>query len=420
MKDPKTLTTWKLETHRDAVRARLPLRSSPRALGRIILQVIEKFGIKNDPDRFALFLESGRRTYLREEYFGIVDLRASDVEEDISGFWSEMEYVNGDCPLVLRLVDEKKEAALALARLKESMTSCIQLMQATEQAARAKEEGGMKSVILEAQLKGKAKALAALKKGVFTLHEALHNSVFAEEFIANDGLDTLKQIVATTKGSFRAKRKSTSSLNSKLTTFYRTHLSCAHSYLRGIGNTQAYALKAVYVVMTYANGLETVLGTPGLIQELFCLLDKSSSISVNRTACELLFVACDLASEYGRDGYEVLSDAAKYVASASHIAPYSNVIELLSCGDLDTQINALTLLNVLLAKCPTRRKQARLLQRLDAAGMLRTLSELSEIGIHDVTWNRQVSRAKARAREEIEAHRDIVRTRPSLRSSPRA
>ena len=31
-----------------------------------------------------------------------------------------------------------------------------------------------------------------------------------------------------------------------------------------------------------------------------------------------------------------------------------------------------------------------------------------------------VSRAKARAQEEIEAHRDIVRTRPSLRSSPRA
>ena len=83
----------------------------------------------------------------------------------------------------------------------------------------------------------------------------------------------------------------------------------------------------------------------------------------------LLFVACDLAEEYGKDGFELLNEAAKYVASIKHMIPYTNVIQLLSCGDLDTQINALTLVNVLLSKAPSRRKQARLLQKLDAAGL---------------------------------------------------
>ena len=126
-----------------------------------------------------------------------------------------------DTILKLRLVDEREESMRTLAELKESITVCIQLLHATEQAVRAKEEGGMQSVLLEAQLKGKAKAQATLKRQIYALHETLHNSIFAEEFIANKGMDVLQDIFTTMKG-----------------------------------NTQAYALKAIYIAMGYANGLD--------------------------------------------------------------------------------------------------------------------------------------------------------------------
>ena len=115
------------------------------------------------------------------------DLRDDNVEREVADFWLETDHIY-DSTLTLRLLDEREESMAALTQLRESISVAVQLMHATEEAARAKEEGGMKSVLLEAQIKGKAKALAALKKGVFTLQQTLQNSVFAEQFIESDGL----------------------------------------------------------------------------------------------------------------------------------------------------------------------------------------------------------------------------------------
>lgn len=54
------------------------------------------------------------------------------------------------------------------------------------------------------------------------------------------------------------------------------------------------------------------------------------------------------------------------------------VVRLLTSGDLDAQINSLTFINILLKKCPEKRKKKKLVLILDSVGVLDALEEQKE------------------------------------------
>ena len=67
-------------------------------------------------------------------------------------------------------------------------------------------------------------------------------------------------------------------------------------------------------------------------------MEDSVVATVSRQAVELLFVLCN----YG--GWALVHKAAKFTARVKGIDPYSNVIAMLDCGDLDTQVHFYLLL----------------------------------------------------------------------------
>ncbi len=60
-------------------------------------------------------------------------------------------------------------------------------------------------------------------------------------------------------------------------------------------------------------------------------------------------------------------------AEAREERPWLVVVKCLASGDLDVKINALTLLNVLMAKSPTKKKLKALLKKWDDLGLYATL-----------------------------------------------
>jgi hypothetical protein len=178
------------------------------------------------------------------------------------------------------------------------------------------------------------------KDVVFQMRYALADTDFAESFIDRGGVGALLDLVSRAKG-----------------------------------NTQTYALHALRQCMEYVSGMAIVMGTPHLVKELFTLID-SPVVGVCRTALELLFVMCGYAKE---NGFTSVHRAAKATATGAGKEPYANVIALLAAGqDLETMVNAFTLLNVLLMTCPESKaeKLFRRWERLNLNDKLRTLTEI--------------------------------------------
>jgi len=135
--------------------------------------------------------------------------------------------------------------------------------------------------------------------------------VFAEEFIFKDGIQRLVSIIA-----------------------------------YAVGNTQAYALTALRSTMVYVSGMEQLVEEPELIHQLYDLLaaEKRQNLTVQRNTLELLFIFCN----YTTSAFALINNAAFHKANESNKPPYEDLISLLTSGDLDTQMNTLTLLNSLL------------------------------------------------------------------------
>lgn len=112
------------------------------------------------------------------------------------------------------------------------------------------------------------------------------------------------------------------------------------------GNTQAYALIALRSTMVYVSGMEQLLEDPDLIRQLYDLLatEKRQNINVQRNTLELLFILCN----YSTSAFPLINNAAFQRANETSKPPYENLIGLLTSGDLDIQMNTLTLLNSLL------------------------------------------------------------------------
>ncbi|KAK5578112.1 hypothetical protein RB653_003065 [Dictyostelium firmibasis] len=143
----------------------------------------------------------------------------------------------------------------------------------------------------------------------------------------------------------------------------------------GKGNAQTYSLASLRACLEYVSAMEVITKTPHLVKQLFNLVD-SNVVGVCRGALELLFVLCDFRKE---EGFKSVHLAAKGTAVAQGKKPYLNVIKLLDSGDLETKINAFTLLNVLLSNCPSDEKVGKLCKKWGELGLHDKLRSLTSI-----------------------------------------
>jgi hypothetical protein len=138
------------------------------------------------------------------------------------------------------------------------------------------------------------------------------------------------------------------------------------------GNTQGYGLTALRCLMGYFSGLQEMMSHPDFIEMLFSLVNPQTVAQVCRQAIELLFVLCNF------DGFALVHRAAKNNARVKGKEAYSDVIALLGSGDIETQVNALTLINSLLENAPLS-KQTKLILRwrkLDVDAVLKRQSKI--------------------------------------------
>ncbi|KNC53913.1 uncharacterized protein AMSG_09552 [Thecamonas trahens ATCC 50062] len=186
-----------------------------------------------------------------------------------------------------------------------------------------------------------------LKMAVFQLKGKLADGDFADEFINLGGMTALMNIVSATDG-----------------------------------NTQSYALNALRAAMGYVTGIKEVFDDPALVTQLFELVEQDfseeSSITVPRSALALLIVLTATASNFGLDGFELITRAAVTAAERSNSVPYKCLAEFLQPGDVETNINALMLINTMLSLAPSEEERAELVEKLEVFGASKELAKQAE------------------------------------------
>jgi len=149
-----------------------------------------------------------------------------------------------------------------------------------------------------------------VKDQVFCLRSQLEDTLFAREFIKSGGIPILLDIAMTTTG-----------------------------------NTQSYSLAALHVLLSHLNGLGDLI-TPELIKKLYTLT-SAPQVGVVRHVLEILVFICT----FEESGGSKIRQEVKLLSEESNEVPYTKLSSLVKSGDLDTQINALTLINSLWASC---------------------------------------------------------------------
>ena len=194
-----------------------------------------------------------------------------------------------------------------------------------------------------------AGAGVSIKSTAFRLRELLLCFQFAEEFIANSGIELLLSITR-----------------------------------RTTGNAQAYTLRAMLLALDYASGLDGLMKSDKTdpIAEMYSLID-STTPTVYREALALLFVIAD--SGLG-NGFVRIHEAAEAWAEQSvEELPYASVARRIESPDEEARENAITLLNVLLQQAPTRKKKARLVSQFEDVGIYDALGRQLDADYDKVT-----------------------------------
>eukprot|EP00727_Mastigamoeba_balamuthi_P003200 m51a1_g12878 hypothetical protein (1021) ;mRNA; f:175-3237 len=172
------------------------------------------------------------------------------------------------------------------------------------------------------------------------------------------------------------------------------------------GNTQSYGLEALRVLMGYSDGLADLLAHLAFSERLVALIHPCTLSNVRRQAVELLFVMCNFG------GFEHVHRASKNVARSRGEEPYASVLALLESGDVDEQINALTLLNALLENALGGSQQRKLYQQWRSLGVEEALKR-QEGSISSPDWAVQL----ARFRDNVKSIRCCKERRNSVASS---
>ena len=196
----------------------------------------------------------------------------------------------------------------------------------------------------------------AKKKLVFNLKKRLTAPEFSEEFIAQDGLAALLQLV----NDEDAVAEHGSAL-------------------------QGYTLLALRQVLCWQSAMEQLCDSEGLMGSLFRLTYSRHLKSISR-ALELLFVFCYF--DDSRHSFTRVLSAASATARAHDEPPFAVLVRHLSSGDLDVKLNALTLINSLISCAPGRHERERLIFQLDRLRVNESL--LESVDSRDDLWRTQL------------------------------
>ncbi|KAL0209972.1 hypothetical protein P9112_010056 [Eukaryota sp. TZLM1-RC] len=184
------------------------------------------------------------------------------------------------------------------------------------------------------------------KLSAYRLRAHLQDDMFAEEFIAQSGIQVLLKVI------------------------------------KGVsGNTQAYALHGLRTALFFVTGMEYITSQPHLIEDLIEVVDTSPVLSVQCRTMELLTVIIAMAE----DGWNLVHDSFKSYAQYAGVRPYEGVLALLNENVLDLKVSILTLLNTLLSYAPSDYHKQRLVFRWSNLGMDAILKSAVAIEHDDFT-----------------------------------
>ena len=189
------------------------------------------------------------------------------------------------------------------------------------------------------------------KRRVYWLRSRLLIWLWAEEFMAQDGLSVLFGLLESTASASSSSEVSTTarrSLNggARVSIFTR----------EGNAALQGYCLMALRQALCWQCGMTELCSSPGHVYLLFSLL-YTGKLRVASTALELLFVCCsaNLDSQPDPSGTESDSTFSTMLAAASAAGhangeePFAILVTHASCDDIEVKLNAITLMNCLIS-----------------------------------------------------------------------
>jgi len=127
-------------------------------------------------------------------------------------------------------------------------------------------------------------------------------------------------------------------------------------------NIESYGLSVIRNAMSFNCGMQQVVSNENVIKYLFNRIDRRVVVNICRQALELLFVII----HYG--GYAMVWSIAKERAAERKEAPLFNIIEVLGSGDIQTVVNAFTLIYGILKQTPQPKKY-KMMVRLKYMGL---------------------------------------------------
>ena len=122
----------------------------------------------------------------------------------------------------------------------------------------------------------------------------------------------------------------------------------------------------------YLSGVEFLRQRPHLFTRLYDLVSSPAG-EVRKHVLGIMIGLCKCM----RGAFHCVNKAAINTARRANQSPYASLLNCLSAQDVDLRINALTLINWLVFKCPSERKAAKFLARLENLGVFDDLRQLA-------------------------------------------
>ena len=133
------------------------------------------------------------------------------------------------------------------------------------------------------------------------------------------------------------------------------------------------SLKALSYTFVYLSGVDFLRQRPHLISKLFDLTNHQS-VEVKKQALGILIGLCKCM----KSAFQCINKAAINTARRVNQSPYANLLNSLGLPDIDLKINILTLINWMMFKCPSERKMAKFIARMENLGIYDDLRALAK------------------------------------------
>ena len=228
-------------------------------------------------------------------------------------------------------------------------------------------------------------AMEQRKRRVFWMRQRLQIAVWAEEFVAQDGLAVLLELLESTLGTEADSAPILSSGRTRQRSVNRLSLEGGS----GSSALQGYCLMALRQALCWQSAMTQLCSSPSHAYLLFLLL-YSTRLRVISRALELLFVCCS-ATHSVQDSSITFSTVLAAAATAAHAhdeEPLAVLVRHVQSADMDVKLNALTLVNCLISAAGGRTRRQRLIFELDRLGINEAL--LTSVDIEDVKYNVQL------------------------------